>query len=383
MASIIKRKYKVTTAAGSVIVKECLHWTIQYRDATGLIKRVKGYKDKGATRQLAARLERAVAHGETGLVDPFKAHKSRAIDQHVKEYVNDIKNGGRSDKYASNIKRRIEILIDDGGLEKLSDMDANAFLRWRENARKSPRKGTEKGKTSTSAETLNQYLEAGRSFLTWCVKTKRIAANPLLSVDKAEGEKARKRRGLTDDEVARLLAAAPADRKLVYRVGLSTGLRRSELEKLKWGDVGLNATKPYLQLRAEATKARRGDRLYLPQSLAGDLRTERGDNTDNDAVFRVVPPLKLWKVDLATAGILWTDSMGRKADFHGGTRKTLCNQMQRANIPLATAMRQMRHTDARLTMVDYTDDDQVALAEPMPEIVAKVATQPNTTEKAG
>jgi hypothetical protein len=33
--------------------------------------------------------------------------------------------------------------------------------------------------------------------------------------------------------------------------------------------------------------------------------------------------------------------------------------MHRAGVPLATAMRLMRHTDSRLTMVDYCDEEQL------------------------
>jgi hypothetical protein len=46
--------------------------------------------------------------------------------------------------------------------------------------------------------------------------------------------------------------------------------------------------------------------------------------------------------------------------------------MHRGNVPLAVAMRVMRHTDARLTMVDYADDGQLA-GEALPEILGPIA----------
>jgi hypothetical protein len=55
--------------------------------------------------------------------------------------------------------------------------------------------------------------------------------------------------------------------------------------------------------------------------------------------------------------------MGRQADFHGGTRKTLCTRMNCGGIPLAAAMKIMRHTGARRTLVDSTDDDPMGLDE--------------------
>jgi integrase len=213
------------------------------------------------------------------------------------------------------------------------------------------------------ATTLNQYLDTARAFLNWCVQTKRTAGNALADVAKVTGEKKRKRRALDDEQFGKLLAAATEDRRLVYRFGLATGLRRAELEDLKWGDVRITATRPVVALRAEATKAHRADRLPLPLTLAADLRAHRpADATDNDRVFPTVPSLHWWRKDLEAAGIPYKDAMGRQADFHGGTRKTLCTRMHRGGVSLASAMRIMRHTDPRLTLVDYTDDEQLGTA---------------------
>jgi integrase len=198
-------------------------------------------------------------------------------------------------------------------------------------------------------------------------------------VDSVTGEKRRKRRGLSDEEVAKLLSVAPPERAIVYRLALAVGLRRSELEELRWGDLGLTAIPSYIQLRAEATKARRGDRLLLPPSLATDLRSQKPKGADDGDRALAVPSLDRWKADIAAAGIPWKDGLGRQADFHGGTRKTLCTRMHRAGVPLAAAMRVMRHTDAKLTMVDYTDDGQLGqftLPE-IPATLAKVDAQPN------
>ena len=68
MASIIKRTY-TAVANGRPVTRTCKHWTIQYRDpGTGRIKRVRGYTDKGATKQLAAKLEAQQARGEQNML---------------------------------------------------------------------------------------------------------------------------------------------------------------------------------------------------------------------------------------------------------------------------------------------------------------------------
>ena len=139
----------------------------------------------------------------------------------------------------------------------------------------------------------------------------------------------------------------------------------------------MSAIKPYARLRAEATKAGREDIVPVPQSLAEELRKQRPeDASDADRVFPTVPSLTLWKHDLRAAGIPYMDAMGRQADFHGGTRKTLCTRLHRAGVPLATAMRIMRHTDAKLTMKTYTDDELLGVADTVLPEVLPVQQQP-------
>ena len=382
MATIIKRRYSVKLPSGQTVQKTCEHYTVQYRDPAGKIKRVKGYKDKSATKQLAAKIELAIARGEQFMVDPHRESKAKPIAGHVADYLADLRAAGRDPMYIYNAERRLKLLNLACDWRSLADVEPNSFLRWRELERTSDRKGRGRTQAGLSATTLNQFLDTCRAFMNWSAATGRVAGVPmgnrvvsivLAGIAKAEGEKRRKRRALTDEQVTALLAVAGPARSLIYRVGWTTGLRRQEIDDLKWGDLRLSAIRPYVQLRAETTKARRGDRLELPQSLAEALRAVKpADAKDGARAFPDrVPSIEQWKADLAAAGIPYKDDMDRQADFHGGTRKTLCNRMHRAGVPLAAAMRRMRHTDARLTMVDYADDDGIgAEMAVLPELTA-------------
>src|SRR5438477_963550 len=60
--------------------------------------------------------------------------------------------------------------------------------------------------------------------------------------------------------------------------------------------------------------------------------------------------------------------------------------MHRAGVPLATAMRLMRHTDARLTLVDYCDEEQletVKAIESLPAVPALPALPPASKANQG
>ena len=377
MAWLVRRTYKVRLPDGTVERRKCDRWTIQYRDAAGRVCSKRAYSDKSASQQLAAKLQVALARGEQGLVDIYRAHKAGAFKDHVRDYVADLRATGHDELYTYNAEKRLAILEEGCGWKTLADAESNSFIRWRERQRAAKCKRRGHLAEKLSAETLNQYLRVARAFLNWCAQNGRIEGVPvkgrtvalaLANVVKVEGPAVRKRRALTDDEAARLLAVA-AGRAIVYRTGLAIGLRRQELDDLLWADLQLRAIRPYVQLRAEATKARRGDRLELPQSLAEALRRHKPAGAkDTDRVFPDgVPSIDQWRADLAAAGIPYKDGMGRQVDFHAGTRKTLCTRMHRSGRPLAEAMKVMRHTNAKLTMIDYTDAEQIG-TEPLPEL---------------
>ena len=58
MASLIRRKYKVKDKNGRIVTKQSAYWYIDYKGIDGVRKRIKAFKDKTATAQLAAKLER-------------------------------------------------------------------------------------------------------------------------------------------------------------------------------------------------------------------------------------------------------------------------------------------------------------------------------------
>ena len=66
MAAIFKPTYtKRDPKTGETIRKKTRKWYVEFRDGSGIVRRVPGYVDKEATRQLAAKLERQSAREAT------------------------------------------------------------------------------------------------------------------------------------------------------------------------------------------------------------------------------------------------------------------------------------------------------------------------------
>jgi integrase len=360
MASVFKRGrwvkergQKCTKDTPGAKWAESRFWTVQI-SINGRPKLVKGYTDRSASEQLGARMEKAKARGEEGLLDIYKAHRGLPLQKHVDDYIGDLEVLGRDDKYIYNVKKRLAKLMKLCSWKLLRDITADEFCKWREKPIEQCM--AESDNKRIGPRTLNQYLETARTFCKWAVKRKRIASNPLQYIEKMDetADVRRSRRALTEEQIANLLTEVSGHHKAVYRFMLGTGLRRQEVADLQWGDVRLNATTPFLKLRPKATKSRRGDSLPLRADMADELRRLRGEAGDGENVFGAVPSIEEHKAYLRAAGIAWKDSNGRRADIHA-LRHTYGSMLSKSGASPREAMELMRHTDLKLTMKVYTD----------------------------
>ncbi len=184
----------------------------------------------------------------------------------------------------------------------------------------------------------------------------RMAVNPLAKVDRVEERgKQTERRALTVEEVERLLAVA-GDRGIHYLAAAHTGLRRMELEGIKWGDLVLNNERPIINVRAAITKNKKTAVIDLHPQLVEELVSIRPALVDGgDLVFPGgLPRMRDMRKDFDNAGIPVVDTQGRKADFHS-LRKTFNMGLQSSGTSFTTVMHLMRHSDPRLTANTYTD----------------------------
>jgi integrase len=396
MASVFKRGRWVD-AKGQQCIKDTpgakwvksRFYTIVYT-VDGIQKRAKGYTDRQATEQLAAKLEKAAARGEQGLVDPYKEHRKRSFREHLNDWVTEFRHRG-VEKFGRQCDFALTMIASECGWTTLTSVTPESFIRWRETAsfntqfRKLDLKSDGGKMMKYSATSLNDFRARLFLFFKWMIRRKRIPANPLAEVPKVKtvGELRHQRRALKDDEIDRLLSAVTERHCFVYQIALMTGLRRSEIRQLRWGDLHLNAPKPYIQLRAEATKAKRADVLPIRADLAEIFNRHRGDSKrPEESVCGSVPRSQTHMRNLIRAEIPYTDERGRYADFHA-LRFTFGTRLAKAGVAPRIAMKLMRHKSIHLTMHLYIDDDGFDLnsaVEKMPSINAPAeAPNINTT----
>lgn len=362
--------------------------------------------DKQASQAMLTDIIRHRERGEAGLVNPYKPHLDRAIEEHMVEYLAALREEGRTPFYMHEKERILKLIFRTAAVRKLGDLTADRLDRYLLQMTK----GTGKVRgLPVAASTKMVHRTAANAFAVWLKRKGRLPNNPLENVVKPQGKPVRERRSLTPTELQKLLAAARErplldastntggrrpdgapktavrvwtadlraevqeryrrlgrERALLYKTAVLTGLRQGELAALRVAFLKLDRKPfPALELPGEFTKNGEDARVLLVPALAEELRLWIADTCKKptDPLFTVSEKAnKIFRRDLRAAGIAYRDDRGRYADFHA-LRHSANTMLGVAGIPPKLRQLFMRHSDIRLTTATY-DDDSLYEMEP-------------------
>lgn len=384
MARVFRHKYPKRTPDGRKVRVPCRKWYIAYVDADGRRRKEPGFTDKRATEERANEIQKRIDRQKAGILDSeslnLTAQLTAPIEDHVRAYETFLKAQNVSDWHLSETMRRLKYMTTECGFNRLADIKADPVQAW-----VAIRNTTHRG-----ARTTNTYLSSLRAFVRWGLKTARLTQDPLVTVSKLDeaADKRRDRRALTEDELNRLLRAAaerPAHdlkvirrgkrtgqleakvseetlqeaehkgrhRRLMYLFLVLTGLRKGELEQLKWSDIDIDDKQSWLTVRAAVSKNSKTETIPIREDLAKELRAWRDDSkpqSDDSTVFNVPRDLvRILDRDLVAAGIAkrikgedgkWKidkrDSRGKTLDVHA-LRHTTATFLAKSGVAPRTA----------------------------------------------
>jgi integrase len=282
----------------------------------------------------------------------------------VEAWVADLRRLGRASKYRRDARCQMLRMIDGCGWPTLGSIRSDSLIAWLA----APQR------MALSGRSRNAFLETAHTFVKWCCAQRPLpwmSGNPLAGIARSdESEKRQAKRALKPAELVRLKNVS-GPRWPVYLTACLTGLRRSELRRLEWGDVRLDSDRPHIQLRAPVTKARRADVVPINPQLLELLRSIRPQGARGDTrVFPTLPKHKTVRADMARAAIPWRDEQGRMVGLHA-TRKTYATMLAQAGTPIRVAMDMLRVTNVRLLTETYTDAtllNTAAAADKLPRL---------------
>jgi hypothetical protein len=100
----------------------------------------------------------------------------RNLADHLQDFLGDARRQGLSEKHLANLEFRVSRLIAECQWHTVKAVSGDSFQTWR------------RGKPELSPKTVNDYLEAARSFFNWLIKNGRVQSNPLVAVEKVKTE---------------------------------------------------------------------------------------------------------------------------------------------------------------------------------------------------
>jgi len=352
----VQKRIKVIRRGKRVVRRVELQCWYGRLKVNGHWKWFKLFTDRRASQQRWNEIIRDHELHESGVITPQMDSAQKPLSQHVAEYLEEIKRTVTDEHYRI-VRYMLRHFIDLANWKSLADVNPQAASRVLSALQT-------QGKTVAYT---NQYLTRVKAFLNWCVPD-RLVANPLVKLKRGNVRKAVKRRArrpLAEQELAKLLTTCLPSRQLKYAFPAFTGLRRKELEDVRWADLHLDSLIPYLQLRPEQTKTGEATALPLHPYLVQSLQAI-SPGMPEAKLFRCLPEGRTMLRDLTNAGINQSDADGRRADFHG-LRHTFAKRLDATGCSHATRRALMRHGSG-----DQTDGYTLAHVSEMYEAIKRL-----------
>ena len=229
----------------------------------------------------------------------------KPLDVFLTQFLADTEAKGRAVNTLTKYRNGLRLLFVRCGWKHLSDVTPASFCDWR-------------AKCGLSPKSKNDAMLNASAFFNWMKKQRLIAENPLFGVERVDTRLTPQfRRALKPDEAQKLLTAAPATRAVVYLVLLETGLRRSELSQLVYGDFDLDSPTPCVRVRASITKTKKEASIPLRAEVIEAIRSILPENAmPFEFIFRgKLPRIPTMKRDLEKAGIPFKCRTNRVAEL--------------------------------------------------------------------
>src|SRR5688572_15871071 len=130
MAQIFRPEYRVDPATGKrvnagfagAVRKKSPTWWIRYYTPDGKRHKVKGYRDRKATENKAAELERRGIRIDAGLVDPGDEHAKKPLADHLADYAAYLTAKGGTAEHVELTQGRVCACLDACRFVRMSDL---------------------------------------------------------------------------------------------------------------------------------------------------------------------------------------------------------------------------------------------------------------------
>ncbi|MFO1051891.1 MAG: tyrosine-type recombinase/integrase [Planctomycetota bacterium] len=352
-------------------------YTIQWTDENGRLRQKRSSSDKSIAERALQREIRRVERIDLEIADPDPTAKKATLATLVDDFEAALRGRDRTPKHVRHTCRRLRTVLKLMSAVVLRDLRLDRVERAL----------GELMADGKSPKTRDHYAAATKQFAEWLVDVGHFAKNPLSKLKAVSRREVvmRERIALELPQVIALVDAAVkrsvdaycdqhpnaepelveqlrfggTSRGAIYALASMSGLRCKEIKALTWGSLGFGES-PHVLVDARTSKTRQGATLpllawavqvltaYRLAWIAKNGRLPRHD----EPVVRIPRHLpEQLRSDAKHAGI--DVPAQRRLDLHA-LRTTYATNLARANVPVATAARLMRHDNISTTIAIYT-----------------------------
>ena len=239
-----------------------------------------------------------------GLVDGARVAAGARLEGHLDDYKAYLEHKGDTPAYAGKSVSRINGILAGCKFRTLNDIQCSKIQKFLADEIQAGRIGQ---------KTANHYTRAIKTFFNWMVQDGRIDTNPVQHLRMLTVTLIKKdRRALTTDEIASLLGwlaehgttaygLTAAQRRIVYLLGLTTGLRASEIASLTSSSIDFQGKT--VTVKAAYTKNRQAAILPLRSDILALLQ---------DYTAGMMPGVALFDIPHRTADMIRADLDGAR-----------------------------------------------------------------------
>lgn len=146
------------------------YWYIDYRDAEGRTRTVKGLRGRAATMLMAVELERRAAGSQGGASAPTRAKRRRSLREHVDDFQRALAAGRGTARRAAATVRRLRAVLEGCGFFGPTEIEASRVKQWVRERRT---------RAGLSAAASRDHVQALKAFTAWLLREGRIAHDPM------------------------------------------------------------------------------------------------------------------------------------------------------------------------------------------------------------